>query len=211
MCGRFSRENKLADLIKHFKAEMTGELDVRPRYNVSPSQMIPTVKDNEKGKRELVEMKWGYKTINARGETVDTTSMYKSAFKSRRCLIPVTGFYEWKKITEKTKQPFYIYLKDSPLFSFAGLYEYWKSPDGKEEITSCTIVTINANKFMSEIHDRMPVILDTENYDDWLSGEQGKELILPYSDTKMACYPVSTLVNTPKNDVPDCIEKVKVN
>jgi len=123
MCGRYSRNNTAADLLKQFKAEMNGDAEsIRPRFNVSPSQMVPTIRNNEKGKRELMEMKWGlipvwakeknvafkYKTINACGETVDTTAMYKSAFKSRRCLIPMTGFFEWKKLTEKLKQPYYI-------------------------------------------------------------------------------------------------------
>src|SRR5271168_1055539 len=208
MCGRFSLTVNSKQIAEYFDVDIDVDVQLRPRYNISPSQMIPTIKNNEKGKREFAEMKWGlipvwakdpkvafkYKTINARGETVDTTSMYKSAFKSRRCLIPSTGFYEWKKLTEKLKQPYYIHLKDAEIFALAGLYEHWKSPDGAQEITSCTIVTTAANQFMSAIHDRMPVILEPESYDDWLSGKQGKDLIRQYPDKKMTSFPVSTLV-----------------
>jgi putative SOS response-associated peptidase YedK len=145
--------------------------------------------------------------INARAETVAEKPAYRAAFKRRRCLIAADGFYEWKPGTPK-KQPFYIRLKGGEPFAFAGLWEHWEQ-EGKK-IESCTIIVTDANKLMAPIHDRMPVILAPQEYDRWLDPAlQDPAAILPllrpYPAGDMEAYPVSTLVNSPKNDRPELI------
>jgi putative SOS response-associated peptidase YedK len=148
--------------------------------------------------------------INARSETVTEKASFRNAFKRRRCIVPASGFYEWQKQNGE-KQPMYIQPTDEPLFAFAGLWETWHSPDGGE-LESCTILTTTPNELMGQIHNRMPVLLEPEDYEDWLEPgdepEQGLHLLRPFPPHKMAAYPVSTIVNNPRNDVPDCIESL---
>jgi putative SOS response-associated peptidase YedK len=190
-----------------------------PRYNIAPSQNVPIVR--QVTAREMVMVRWGlvpswtddlkigYKLINARGETVATTPGYRSAFRHRRCLIPADGFYEWKKVG-KTKQPFHIHLTDNSPFAFAGLWEYWESAEG-ESVESCTIVTTTANELIKPLHDRMPVILDPENYDRWLDSqfhdpEALQALLVPYSDEAMTAVSVSSFVGNARHEGPQCLE-----
>ena len=174
--------------------------------------------------------KIGYKLINARAEGIAEKPSFREAYKrGRRCLIAADGFYEWQKDT-KPKQPWRITLKDGGPFAFAGLWERWeKAPDGVP-VESCTIITTAANALVARLHDRMAVILPAEAYGPWL-GEAGRStgrklnaasglapsatapellaLLKPHPPDAMRAYPVSTVVNSPKNDTPECIEPVE--
>ena len=210
MCGRFSIISNSKNIEEHFSLARSGEY--LKSYNVSPSSNIPVVR-LEHDNRALSNLHWGLvphwakdtklKPINAKAETIDTKPFFRSAFKNNRCLIPANGFYEWKK-TNKHKQPWYFKLKDTELMAFAGLWDHWEHDD--ESMESCTIITTGANDVMKPVHDRMPVILNPEDYDGWLI-EGNKTLLQPYSG-KMIAYPVSTIVNNPKHNGKDLIEPV---
>ena len=148
--------------------------------------------------------KTSYKCINARAETVATTPAFRGPYKSkRRCLIPGCGFYEWQK-HPAGKQPYYITSADGSLLAFAGLWDIWKKPDG-EALTTFTIITTDANELVSQLHNRMPVILDLEDYQKWLEADDPRELLKPCPVETLQCFPVSTRVNTPKNNALDLI------
>jgi putative SOS response-associated peptidase YedK len=216
MCGRFSLTADISVLQELFQFEWDAEL--MPRYNIAPSQTVLTVISNGE-KRIGMGMKWGlvpywakdpkigYKMINARAETVEEKASFKHPFKRRRCLILADGFYEWKK-EDNRKQPYRIQLKGRKPFAFAGLWEIWNK--GGEPLHSCTIITTTPNEKMKEIHDRMPVIVPEDALDIWLNPKMDdttylKTLLVPYPSNEMEVYPVSTLVNSPKNDVEDVL------
>ena len=223
MCGRYSITTPVEALSRLFR--FTGPLpNLRPRYNVSPTQQVPIVRCAPvDGERELAQVRWGlipfwakdakigYSLINARAEGIDAKPSFREALKrGRRCLIAADGFYEWAKGT-KPKQPWRITLKDGEPFAFAGLWERWeKAPDGVP-VESCTVITTAANALVAKLHDRMPVILAPETYGSWL-GEDGAApagllaLLKPYRPDAMRAYPVRTVVNSPKNDTPECVE-----
>ncbi|SFA71777.1 MULTISPECIES: SOS response-associated peptidase [unclassified Bacillus (in: firmicutes)] len=216
MCGRFSIAEELIRLQLQFQFEFSEELT--PRYNVAPSQKVLTVVDNG-GQRTGKQMKWGlvpswatdvkigYKMINARAEGVDIKPSFKNAFKSRRCLILADGFYEWK-VTENGKQPYRFIMKNHKPFAMAGLWETWAK--GDEPLTTCTIITTEPNDVTRYVHDRMPVILKEEDYDKWLDPKfsltsELKSLLVPYTAEEMDKYAVSTLINSPKNDLAELL------
>jgi putative SOS response-associated peptidase YedK len=146
-------------------------------------------------------------------ETLAEKQSFKHAFKRRRCLVLADGFYEWQRDqVSKTKTPMHIRMKSGRPFTFAGLWESWKDEDGVP-LLSCTIITTEPNELMEKIHNRMPVILHSDDYDEWLSaGERPPEslqhLLMPYEADEMTAYPVSTLVNSPVNELPECMEPV---
>ena len=157
----------------------------------------------------------GNRMINARAETAAEKPSFRSAFKRRRCLVIADGFYEWKKAAPKAakgkKQPYFIQLADQSILGMAGLWERWQSADGSY-IESCTILTTEPNSLMQTIHNRMPVILHPQDYDQWLDPtEQNRErlqpLLRPFEAEAMQMYPVSTTVNNPRNDSHECIER----
>jgi putative SOS response-associated peptidase YedK len=219
MCGRFTLQ-----ITKEMLAEIFGNLviqDFKPRYNIAPTQQVAVVRISTDGSRHLDLLKWGLipswskdpsigsKMINARSETVDTKPSLRSAFKHRRCIIPASGFYEWQEVGGK-KHPLYVKLKGQHVMLFAGLWEHWKPEEG-DVIESCTILTTTNNELIKPLHDRMPVILDTRDKDLWLDPhvsdtEQLKSLFKPYPSEMMDMYRVSNMVNSPKNDNPDCIK-----
>lgn len=220
MCGRFALYSDPFTLARRFEADAPPELS--PRYNVAPSQNIPIVRDEGEKRRFALarwgliphwakDMKIGYSTINARAETVSSKPAFRNAFRHRRCLIPADGFYEWQTIPgSKVKKPWFIALRDREPMAFAGLWERWRSPEGKE-LESCSIIVTDANEIMRPIHDRMPVILAPDDWSVWLEPEakdagvlQG--LLKPYSAEGMAAWPVSTKVNSPQNDSVECME-----
>jgi putative SOS response-associated peptidase YedK len=146
--------------------------------------------------------------INARSETVDVKPSFRNAFKYRRCVVPANGFYEWENVGGK-KKPLYVKMKDNTPMIFAGLYDHWKSPDGNV-IESCTILTTTSNDLIKLLHDRMPVILDIQDVDLWLDPqvvdpEKLRDLLVPCSPEKLEMYPVSEIVNSPRNDTVECI------
>jgi putative SOS response-associated peptidase YedK len=222
MCGRYTITVTEEELMLRFMLEESTPF-YAPRYNVAPSQLVPAViNDGEENK--LVQLRWGlipfwakdakigYKMINARVETVAEKPAYRTSLKTKRCIIPADGFYEWK-ITEDGKQPMRILMKSGELFGMAGLYDTWESPEG-EKISSCTIITTSPNKTMEGIHDRMPIILRTQDEATWLDRSIQdvrllQDLIIkPYPDVEMRVYPVTKAVGNVKNDSPENIKEV---
>ncbi|WP_017318816.1 SOS response-associated peptidase [Mastigocladopsis repens] len=222
MCGRFTLSQTPEAISQTFQIEKVPDLE--PQYNIAPTQMVTAVLCNpESAHREFQKLRWGLipswakdpgmgaKLFNARAETVAEKPAFRSAFKRRRCLVVADGFYEWQH-QEGKKQPFYFCLQNGKPFGFAGLWEQWQSPAG-EEIASCTILTTQANELLQPIHERMPVILQQQDYDVWLdpqvqTPERLQQLLYPYPSEAMTAYPVSTVVNSPKHNSPDCIQPV---
>lgn len=226
MCGRFACTIDATELTDHFsKISLPVGIpaNLTPRYNIAPSQPVAVIPNDESNKMQMFrwglipswakDAKTGYRMINARAETVGEKPAFRAAFKRRRCLIIADGFYEWQRTGgRKGKIPMYIKLKTDEPFAFAGLWELWKPKDG-DPISSCTIITTAANDLVAKIHDRMPVILKPEGYSQWLDpGERTpdklEKLLAPYPASRMTAYPVSELVNSPRNDTPACIEPV---
>lgn len=222
MCGRFALLTPGHDLIVQFNVDQTP-VDVSmivPRYNIAPTQPVVVVRGTAVSeKRELTFLQWGLipywakdpkigsRLINARSETVAEKPSFRAAFKRRRCLVLADGFYEWQKLNGK-KQPTFIHLSEKKPFALAGLWESWHSPDGGI-IDTCTLLTTTPNKLMKPIHNRMPVILESEDYNTWLfpgnQPDQAHHLLRPYPAEKMNAYPVSTWVNSPSHDDAQCI------
>ncbi|KYD15716.1 SOS response-associated peptidase [Geobacillus sp. 44B] len=219
MCGRFSLTVDIVQLQALFRFVYIGTFP--PRFNIAPSQEVLTVVQ-ENGIRIGKMMKWGlvpswandpkigWKMINARAETVDEKASFRHALKRRRCLILADGFYEWKKEGAK-KIPYRFTLRNGEPFAFAGLWERWDKQG--EPLYTCTIITTTANELVSTIHERMPVILPPERQEAWLDprlddSDYVKSLLQPYPAEEMKMYEVSTIVNSPKNDVMECIEPV---
>jgi putative SOS response-associated peptidase YedK len=215
MCGRYVL-NQTGQLPAVFEI---SEIHIPPRFNIAPTQQVPVVRITEDRTRHLDSLRWGLipswskdptiasRLINARSETVDKKPAFREAFRQRRCLVPADGFYEWKRLPGG-KQPYFIGMSDRSLFAFAGLWEYfnWKG----NELESFTILTCEPNDLVSKLHERMPVILPRTSYASWLNPETESKslhsLLAPYPATQMTTYPVSKLVNSPRNDVPACIE-----
>jgi putative SOS response-associated peptidase YedK len=211
MCGRFSfafTENIIEEHYGFSASVLT------PRYNCAPSQMLATITNQNPGTFSF--LKWGfipswskdisigYKMINAKAETITTKPAFRNSLQTKRCLIPADSFYEWSKDAEKT--PYRIMLKDKPVFSMAGIWSEWKSPEN-ETISSFAIITTGANTLMRQIHDRMPVVFDTSDAENtWLKNDSGIDilsLLVPIDSEKILAYPVSKKVNSPKNDFPE--------
>lgn len=222
MCGRYTITVTMEELIAYYLTEQPSIPFHTPRYNVAPGQMIPAiVHDGERNR--LGQLRWGlipswakdakfaYKMINARAETVQERPAFKTPFQRKRCLIPADGFFEWKKIGSGNKQPMRIILRSRQMFSFAGLYDTWLSPEG-ERINTCTIITTTPNELVASIHDRMPVILSRKDEAVWLDQEQSldtlQSLLQPYPADDMHAYPVSKIVGNVKNDRKECIVEV---
>ncbi len=218
VCGRFVRITPVSVLALKFKAEKVSS-NLAPSYNIAPTQEVVII--NDEGVRQIIQCTWGfipswakhpaigYTMINARSETIARKRAFRSAFKKRRCLVMADGFYEWR--TEgKKKFPMYIRLKSGECFGFAGLYNVWKSPDGKQ-ICTCTIITTEANDTVKPMHDRMPVILPRDKEDSWLDpANENKEQLLgilkPYPAEEMIAFEVSTDVNSPQHNTPSNIQ-----
>ncbi len=210
MCGRFSLTVTEAELNLRFELE-GGDAPYVPRYNGAPTQLLAVI-TGEKPHR-LSYYRWGLippwakdisignKMINARAETITEKPSFRIPLFSKRCLVPSDGFYEWKQ--DELKQPYRIFVKNNPVFSMAGLWERWKSPEG-EVVESFNIITTEANSFMKPIHNRMPVILRPESERKWLESKDSHEilgLLSAYPPELMDAYPVSKLVNSPRNDI----------
>ncbi len=222
MCGRFTLTTDRDQIEERFSFQMTN-VTLTPHYNIAPSQPVLSLMRDGKGSRAGF-LRWGLipswandeaignRMINARAETLAEKPSFKRALQKRRCLILADGFYEWKAEGKK-KTPMFISLKSRKPFGFAGLWETWKAPSG-EAIHSCTIVTTTPNAMMAAIHNRMPVILSREAETSWLDRtiddpQTLLPLLEPYADSEMVAYEVSPLVNSPRNDVPTCIEPVQ--
>jgi putative SOS response-associated peptidase YedK len=220
MCGRYSLV-PTERIAARFNIQQQP-LTLSPRYNVAPSQSMPVVVRNSPNR--LVEMQWGlipswskeprtqFSTINARAETITKSPVFRGPFKSLRCLVPASGFYEWQR-TGAGKQPFCIRLKETDLFAFAGLYDVWHAADGNE-LFSYTVITTTPNELVASIHNRMPVILRQEDEDVWLDEETNPARLLAllkaYPADAMEAYPVSRAVNSPANEGAELMQSVAV-
>lgn len=217
MCGRYSLVCT-DDLGNRFRV-YEPTIGCRSRFNVAPSQVMPVVVQREHA--ELVPMEWGLvphwakdlasarRPINARAETLAERPMFRGLLKQNRCLVPASGFFEWKKADGGKKQPYYVRLKGGGIFAFAGLYDVWHDLDGSA-LATYTIITTAANLVVAPLHDRMPVILRREDEDRWIGGGtlapgDLSRLLAPYPDRDIEAYPVSTRVNTPTADDPSLI------
>lgn len=220
MCGRYSLTFIFEGLAEIFNAIIDAREAVPPRYNAAPTQMLPVI-TQVKGQNYLQVMRWGLvpawaqdtsqgaRMINARLETVKEKPAYKLALFSRRCLVPADGYYEWQPSAAKSnKQPYRITTAERPVFAFAGLWEEWA--DNNSRLQTFTIITTAANDQVAGIHDRMPIILPREQEEYWLKGPgpgQGMHDFLTAirPEVHLNTYRVSPLVNSPRNDVPECL------
>ncbi len=221
MCGRIATAATPEELAAAF--EVTRNADILelirgPRYNVGPQSLLAAIRTGAEGE-EWAVLRWGlvpswasdpqigYRTINARSETVEEKPAFREAFRRRRCLIPISGFYEWKKEAGR-KQPYYIRTRDGGPFTLAGL---WERRPGEPPLETCTILTTQANALLEPLHDRMPVIVGAEHREAWLHApapDIARELLRPYAPEAMQAYRVDTLVNNARNDVPECVEPI---
>lgn len=223
MCGRFTLVADLSEVMARFHIPAVGDgWDDAPQYNIAPSQDVWAIvqdgKENRMGKLRwgliphwAKDMAIGHKMINARAETLAEKPSFKRAFRRRRCLIPADGFFEWRE-TAAGKKPVRVRLRSGELFAFAGLWERWVADDGKE-VTSCAIVTTEANALLRDIHPRMPVILRREAEAVWLDRtiqdtSYLQDLLVPYPSEAMDVYDVSPVVNSARNNTPECIQPV---
>lgn len=222
MCGRFTQTASPAVIAKLFGLEEPPLF--KPRYNIAPTQPVAAIRIHpDTTKRKCVMLRWGLipswakdlrignQCINAKSETVAEKPAFRPSFVKRRCLVIADGFYEWQQLATH-KQPMWIGLRDRQPFAFAGLWARWEPPEATS-VESCTIITTEPNDLLAPIHNRMPVILDPTTYEQWLdpsfkNTEYLKAFLRPFPADQMQAYPVSTVVNSPSHDVPQCLEPV---
>lgn len=224
MCGRFNLYSNPAELAEIF--ELLREPDWSARFNIAPAQPALVIRQAGDGTRLASPLQWGLvpswaksdkvgsQMINARSETVATKSAFAKAFRERRCLVPADGFYEWEVITQKVKQPWHIFRANHEMLAFAGLWETWYDLEEDSSLETFTILTTSANQFMSEIHDRMPVMLSRSDWEQWLDPqlqdvEALNSLLSPAPEEWLIREPVSARINNPRYDSKDCIKPVK--
>jgi putative SOS response-associated peptidase YedK len=226
MCGRFVSASPPDELARYFAVDKLGESVLEPKYNVAPTDSVYGIfeKDHE---RRLETFHWGLvpywakdvgvgnRMINARVETLTSSNAFKGAFERRRCIVPGDGFYEWRKVEgRRKKQPVYIRRRDGEPLAMAGLWEAWRGPEHDEDpLFSCTIVTGEPNELVEPIHDRMPVILPVETWEEWLDRDNRdvdalQRLLRPIPADRLEAWNVGTDVNTVTNDGPELIEPV---
>jgi putative SOS response-associated peptidase YedK len=196
--------------------------NVPPRYNGAPSQELWVIRRHpETGEHTMDLLKWGLvpywckkgpkpPPINAKAETVSKLPMFREAHRRRRCIVPVDGFFEWRA-EHGAKQPYAIAMQDRSPFGLAGLWENWKDPATSEWVRTFCIITTNANELVGRIHNRMPAILRPEDYDRWLGDEEPPaDLLAPFPAEPMTMWPISTRVNSPKNDDPALLDRIEL-
>jgi putative SOS response-associated peptidase YedK len=219
MCGRYSVLPKAKGNSKAAKLLAKSLKDAH--YNAAPSQHLPVVTNEQPDAIQFFS--WGLqpfwakdakavkRAINARAETLVEKPSFRNLLKSKRCLVPADGFFEWQ-VTEHGKVPYRILLKEEDIFSFAGLWDEWLDKSTGELLHTYTIITTEANELVKPIHDRMPVILSPEGEELWLDGHESQEdllsLLKPYDAHQMKAYPVSLLVNSAHNNVPEVLNSL---
>lgn len=226
MCGRYTDHltwREIVELYRILDPYLTPRSNFQPRYNLAPTQTGLVVRLDAAGQREPVGMRWGLvpgwakdikigaTMINAKAETVATKPAFRSAFKARPCLVVATGFYEWKALGGKRKQPYYIRLKEGAPFAFGGLWERWRDPAAADQppMESYTILTTAPNVLMAGLHDRMPLILAPEQWQKWLGAPEERAALLdPFPADRMECWPVSDAVGNVRNDDTTLLEPV---
>jgi putative SOS response-associated peptidase YedK len=221
MCGRITLSSSARELAGHFELDLqTPAPELHPRYNIAPSQEIVTVRQDRDRRRVLSLERWGLvphwakdpsignRMINARAETLADKPAFREAFRRRRCIVPADGFFEWTGLRGE-RTPYLFRRGDRSLLGIAGLYERWHG-EGGEVVDSCTLITTEANATVRSFHDRMPVLLSPADYALWLDRDlQEPEpllpLLVPCPDSWLEPSPVSTRINDPRNDDPDCL------
>jgi putative SOS response-associated peptidase YedK len=228
MCGRYSSDLRWDDVAKLYDLSKQGPLppwNFQPNYNVCPTDNVPVVIPNF-DQRQLVVMRWGLipswwgkplkeaklATFNARAESVHEKPFFREAFKRTRCLIPASGYYEWHT-TPEGKQPYYFTRRDGQIMTFAGLYDTWHDKAADKNIQSCAMVITEPNKLVAEVHDRMPVILEREQFDTWMRTGDVREaaaLLKPAGEDVLQKRPVSKRINSSRTpgDDPSLIDEV---
>ncbi|MBK7403737.1 MAG: SOS response-associated peptidase [Phycisphaerales bacterium] len=227
MCGRFTREFTWREVHDFLDLKWPGGAELAPSWNVAPTQISPVARvaceGAHRGERQMALMRWGLvpfwaqdvsigsKMINARAEGIEAKPAFRAAFKSRRCIVPVSGFYEWKKGgagPKGPKQPYYIFPTEGRILGLAGLWEQWDHGDGPLE--TFTIITTTPNEMMSRLHDRMPVILDPADFGRWLNAKAAREdtlaLLRPAPEGTLDCREVGSAVSSPRNDGRELIQ-----
>lgn len=214
MCGRFAFYSPAEATAALFGA--TGTTELRARYNIAPTQFIAGIRNTDDAGRELAEFRWGLvpfwakdpsignRMINARAETVAEKPAYRAAYRHRRCLVLADGFYEWQR-EGPVKVPWYISLASDEPFAFAGLWERWSSKETGESLETATLITTQANDFLAPLHHRMPVILDAERADRWLSGDNEFLVTASQDSPALRAWPVDRRVNNARNEGEDLI------
>jgi len=225
MCGRYYRRSDKQRIAEAFHlGQLPDDFVLPPDYNVAPTTFQPVVRaSRHTGDREVELMRWGlvpffakslsdfkgFSTINARAENIATTATYREPFKKRRCLVPADGFYEWKKLDAKTKQPYRYALRNGEPFAFAGLWDAWKDPANGQWLQSYCIITTDANELTAPVHNRMPVILHPHDYDRWLSRNETPQppldLLRPYEADLMESHLANKLVGDVRNNTAEML------
>ncbi|MGA8042505.1 MAG: SOS response-associated peptidase [Terracidiphilus sp.] len=222
MCGRFARKSTQEVLAEWFGLELDEMPWFAPSYNAAPQSVQPVVRQGrDTGRREMALLRWGlipfwardakigYSTINARAEEAASKPAFREAMKKRRCLVPADAFYEWQRLDPRTKRPFAIANKNGRPFALAGLWESWRPKEG-EPLETFTILTTDANEVMEPIHDRMPVILEPNDYDRWLEpGDPAHpplDLLRPCPAEELSVWPVSSRVGNVRNNDPQLLD-----
>lgn len=224
MCGRFTLTASVDIIMDRFEIQAFIDQEMySPSFNIAPSQTVLAVINDGTANR-MGFLRWGLippwakdmsigsKMINARAETLQEKPSFRSPFMKKRCIVIADSFYEWKRHEDKTKTPMRIKLKSDELFAMAGLWETWKSPDGKA-VHSCSVITTEPNDLMMEIHDRMPVILQPNDEKTWLNPSITdtrflQQFLKPLDENLMEAYEVSSQVNSPKNNSIELIQKI---
>jgi Uncharacterized conserved protein len=221
VCGRYTSARPLRDLAERFLVEEVRTRELPPSYNIAPTDVVYGVATHH-GTRLLDSFSWGLIPawtrnpaaetcpINARAETLTARPLFREAFTRRRCLLPAEGFYEWQARPGRRKQPYFIRPRDGDLLAFAGLWGTWHGAD--EVLRTCAIVTTQANQVVGQLHTRMPVIVPPEHWDRWLDPDQEparlRPLLIPAPETLLEVHPVSTKVNSVRNNEPELIRPV---
>jgi len=223
MCGRTTLVASELDIARWLELRVP---EWRPRYNLCPGDNLLVVRVGETGELEALPMRWGlipswatdpriaFQCINARAETVATKPAFRDAFRERRCLIVVDGWYEWATLEGRRKQPYAIRMPDGAPFAFAGLWESWRPAAGKEPLETCTIVTTVTAASTAHLHHRMPIVLGPASYARWLGRRTGRRELMamlnPFEGA-LDVFPVSTAVNSGKVDEVRCLERIVVD
>jgi putative SOS response-associated peptidase YedK len=223
MCGRYYRRSDKQRIAEAFHLGILDDLPLEavPSYNIAPTTMQPVIRKNrDTGEREMVAMRWGFvphfakspaefkgfSTINAKAETLLSRAIWRVPFHRRRCLVPADGFYEWKRLDEKTKQPYAFAMRNGEPFAFGGLWDGWKDPATGDWLQSFSIITTDPNELTATVHDRMPVILKPSDYDRWLDRTDAErppvDLLRPYEAAEMTAHEVDPRVGNVRNDEP---------
>ncbi|WP_155345183.1 SOS response-associated peptidase [Acrocarpospora pleiomorpha] len=229
MCGRYASARNRHDLLEEFEVELDSEEEIEPDYNVAPTKdvyavmsRVPKVEGATQPVRQLRVIRWGLvpswakdpsigsRLINARMETLADKPAFRKAFASRRCLLPADGYFEWMPTPDKKKQPYFIHPADGGVLAMAGLYEFWKDPDG-EWLCTCTVITTAAEDHLGEIHDRTPMCIEKDHWTDWLDPRitDASELLVPASAAGLVAEPVSMAVNNVRNNGPELIHPLQ--